>query len=275
MLTSILLLALSALGNCMTSASGRRPSDQPKGNPKRIIAGVSAVDTPLVRAAQTYARAHTNDAIYKHVMRAWLFGALIIDHNSTLRESVDMEVHAVAALLHDLGWDRTPNSTLVSPDRRFEVDAAIAARSFIRGHEDGRKWEERRVQLVWDAIALHTERRIAYFKEIEVQVVSRGVGLDFDGPGEGVTKEEYASVEREFPRDDLKKAINDNAIWLCQTKPVSTYGKLAPLSSFSLSILVLSITGMLDNWLEKWGDKYVDGYAKAKLNRIDTIFSHL
>jgi hypothetical protein len=195
--------------------------------PQRVIAGVSVVDTPLVRAAETFARYHGSNFVYKHVMRSWLFGVLLVEQNATLRAIVDPEVHAVAAILHDLGWDRGPNSTLVSPDRRFEVDGAIAARDFIRAHEDGKKWDERRVQLVWDAIALHTERSIAYFKELDVQVVSRGIALDFEGPGQGVTKESYGAVLREFPKDDFKSGVNETIIWLCQTKPATTYGELA------------------------------------------------
>jgi hypothetical protein len=197
---------------------------QPTDYPKRTIAGVSVIDTPLIRAAQTYARAHTSDAIYNHINRSWLFGALVISKNATLARTVDVEVHAAAALLHDLGWDRSQGSNIVSPDRRFEVDGAIAARDFIRGNEHGKKWEERRVQLVWDAIALHTERKIAFFKEAEVQLVSKGIGLDFDGPGLGVTPEEYAAVVKVFPKDGFQTTLNNTIIWLCQTKPASTYG---------------------------------------------------
>ncbi len=193
--------------------------------PRRTVASVSVVDTPLVRAAQDFARAHSSDFVYKHVMRSWLFGALIIYRNETLRGAIDLEVHAISTILHDLGWDRTPNSSIISPDRRFEVDAAIAARSFIMDHGDGTQWGERRVQLVWDAIALHTERRIAYLKELDVQVVSKGISLDFDGPGLGVLPDEYAAVVREFPKEDLKSGVNETIIWLCQTKPGSTYGE--------------------------------------------------
>lgn len=103
-------------------------------------------------------------------------------------------MHAVAAILHDLGFDKNPNSTIVSPDRRFEVDGAIAARNFIRAHSDGRGWEERRVQLVWDAIALHGDQRIALFKEPDIAMVSRGIAMDFSGPNLGVTEQEYNRV---------------------------------------------------------------------------------
>lgn len=120
--------------------------------------------------------------------------------------------------------DRTSNSPFVSPDRRFEVDGAIAARGFIRTHRDGARWEERRVQLVWDAIALHTEPRIAWFKEPDVAAVQKGVGMDFQGPSFGVTSEEYNAVVGEFPKQGFRDSLNGTMIWLCQTKPQSTYG---------------------------------------------------
>ncbi|KAF2434739.1 hypothetical protein EJ08DRAFT_581472 [Tothia fuscella] len=222
--------------------------------PNRTLAGVTIIDTPIVRSAQSYIRSHSSNPIYNHVMRAFLFGALIINNNTTLSSTVDREVHAVGALLHDLGWDRSPNnSDIVSSDRRFEVDGAIAARGFIRGHVDGKGWEERRVQLVWDGIALHTERKIALYKELEVQLISKGTGLDFDGPGLGVSEGEYADVVKEFPRDGFVSGLNDTIVWLCQTKPASTY----------------------DTWMQTWGDRYVAEYSQNKVNRIDTIFAHL
>lgn len=191
----------------------------------RTIAGVSVADTPLIRAAETFARQHGDDFTYNHIMRSWLLGTLLIQHNETLRETIDLEVHAIATILHDLGWDRSAKSSIVSPDRRFEVDGAIAARDFIRGHRDGKKWDARRLQLVWDAIALHTEPKIALFKELEVQVVNVGIALDFGIPAPGVTDEEYAAIAREFPKDDFKSRFNETIVWLCQTKPTSTYGE--------------------------------------------------
>ena len=193
--------------------------------PRRTLGGVSVVDTPIVRAAEAFARQNGQDFTYKHIMRSWLFGALVIQHNETLRTTIDLEVHAVASLLHDLGWDRTDGSPMISVDRRFEIDGAIAARNFIRDHRDGKRWEERRVQLVWDAIALHTEQSIALFKELDVQVVHKGIITDFDGPQLGITEDEYAAVVKDFPRDDLQDGYNETVIWLCNTKPATTYGE--------------------------------------------------
>jgi hypothetical protein len=219
----------------------------------RDIAGISVIDTPLVRAAEHFSKEHSSEPVYKHVMRSWLYGVLMINANSTLAAAVDLEVHAVASLLHDLGWDQAQDSTVVSHDRRFEVDGAIAARNFIEARHDGQNWEERRVQLVWDAIALHTERSIAFYKELDVQVVSKGIQMDFAGPLYGVPEDDYLPVEQAFPKDDLKDAVNQTFIWLCQEKPATTY----------------------DNWLQPWGDNHVPGYTAHGARRYDTIFANL
>ncbi len=199
----------------------------PYGNdyPTRTIAGVDVIDTPIVRAADHFARQYSSDFVYKHVIRSWLFGAMIIANNKTLRNTVDLEVHAVSALLHDLGWDRTPNSPIVSQDKRFEVDGAIAARGFIRNNTHGEHWDERRVQLVWDSIALHTQPSLHDYKELEVMIAGNGILSDFTGPLLGIGDEEYSAVVDEFPNKDLAPGVNETFIWLCQSKPSTTYGK--------------------------------------------------
>lgn len=202
--------------------AGRGPHQQ---LPRRTIAGISVVDTPIVRAAQQFARDNSEQGLFNHVMRSWVFGAAMLSHNATLRNLVDEEVHAVASLLHDLGLDQRPNSPIVSADKRFEVDSAIAARNFIRGHRDGRRWDEVRVQHVWDAIALHAELKIAPFKEVDVATVSRSVRLDFSEPQEGITQAEFDRIMKEFPNVNPRERLIQSMNWLCRLKPNSTYGE--------------------------------------------------
>ncbi|KAH8912740.1 hypothetical protein BR93DRAFT_906075 [Coniochaeta sp. PMI_546] len=217
--------------------------------PRRTIAGVRVLDTPLIRSAQAYARSHSDDTVYRHIMRSWLFGTLLLDHNATLAAAVDPEVHAVAVILHDLGWDRAPNSTVVSHDRRFEVDGAIAAREFIRSHKGGRGWEERRVQLVWDAIALHTDSSISPYKEAEVATVGSSINMDFFGPNFGITQDQYAAVVKEFPNDGLVATVADTFAWLCRTKPDTTY----------------------DTFMQPYGERFVQGYNPVGHRSIDKV----
>ncbi|KAJ4252727.1 hypothetical protein NW762_010633 [Fusarium torreyae] len=221
--------------------------------PTRRIAGISVIDTPLVRAAEKFAKQHSSHAIYKHVMRSWLYGTLMLDANETPHRNVDPEVHAVATLLHDLGWDRTKNWPLISPNRRFEVDGAFAAREFIHAHKDGKHWDDRRTQLVWDSIALHTERSISFFKELDVQVVSKGIIMDFSGPAYDVSEDDYAVIGKAFPKDDLKNAVNQSIIWLCDTKPQTT----------------------IDTWMQPFGERHVEGYNIRGKQRVDLIFQNL
>jgi hypothetical protein len=69
----------------------------------------------------------------------------------------------------------------VSLDRCFEVDGAQAARDFIR-HLGGSDWDKHRLQLVWDAVALHTNPEIAKFKQPEVALTSAGILAELVGP---------------------------------------------------------------------------------------------
>ncbi|EEU35089.1 uncharacterized protein NECHADRAFT_44823 [Fusarium vanettenii 77-13-4] len=222
----------------------------PTAVPRRTIAGVKVVDTPIVRDAHDLALKHSSDFTYKHVMRGWLFGALVIENNETLRNSVDLEVHAVAALLHDLGWDQTPGSPFVSHDKRFEVDGATAAREFIKNNKHGKKWDARRIQLVWDSIALHTQPDFFNYKEHEVFVTGNGIFSDFQGPLLGITSEEYSAVLKEFPSNEMRDGLNNTIIWLCQSKPATTY----------------------DTWMQPWGDNYVSGYQPEGKRLFDTSF---
>lgn len=138
-------------------------------------------DTPLVTKAITFAREHSSDSTYNHVLRSVLFGFVIADKVLPNR---DREAHAIAAILHDLGFPigHPPHSTLISIDKRFEVDGANAARDFLKREALPGEWGKHRLQLVWDAIALHTIGSIVFEKEPEVQACAYGIWADFQGP---------------------------------------------------------------------------------------------
>lgn len=201
-------------------------SSMPIDKPRKTIAGVTVLDTQIVRDAQAFARAHTSGNSYNHMMSSYLLGMLAMSRNASVMARVDEEAVALGILLHDLGLDESRNSTIRSRDRRFEVDGAIAATSFIRNHADGRNWNERRLQLVWDSIALHMEPGIANYKELEVQLVAMGYDMSIMGPDDVITKEEYEKIKKEFPNPDflpwVKHVLNNQ----CMEKPSTTYGTL-------------------------------------------------
>jgi hypothetical protein len=172
------------------------------------------------------ARQSSEDFLFNHVMRTWLFGVLVVSHNTTLQKTVDLEVHAIGSMLHDLGL--VLNASWISPDRRFEVDGAFAATDFVKGqvaHDDASSgWDVHRLQLLWDSVVLSSEAAISLYKEATVASVTYGVAIDLTGPDYGITSAEYDNVLAAFPKLNFLPGVNQTLVELCTTKPASTYG---------------------------------------------------
>lgn len=206
-------------------------------------------DTQLITSALAFARSHMTEALYNHVVRSWLFGFVVADKIPALQNR-DREAHSVAAILHDLGWDCT--NELSSQDKRFEVDGANAARDFLK-KEAGNAYDKHRLQLVWDAIALHTINSIACYKEPEVVATSYGITTDFSGvegaPMGLLSQNEYDAIVKEVPRLGMKDEFREALCGLCRTKPQTTF----------------------DNFVADWGEKYVEGYTRDGHREIDRL----
>ena len=148
-------------------------------------------------------------------------------------------------MMHDLAWNADWEGTkeFVSKNLRFEVDGAIAAVKFLEGlgasggsgGSDPKQWDQRRKQLVWDAIALHATLSIGWLKEPEVMLTSYGIMADFAGPNAPVfpqgpelvvSQEEYDAVVEKFPRLDLAGYAKNAFCGLCRAKPAATYDNL-------------------------------------------------
>jgi hypothetical protein len=83
--------------------------------------------------------------------------------------------------------------------KRFEVDGADAAREFLRSHGIA----ELNVDLVWEAIALHTTPGIPQYMRPEIALTQAGVLLDVNGTGyDDYTPEQREQVLAAFPRGD-------------------------------------------------------------------------
>src|ERR1700721_2617508 len=127
-----------------------------------VFAGIKVPDTALVRDAVDLSRSSLEPFLFNHVMRSWLFAVVLSDG---AEHPPDSELLAVAAVLHDMGLtDR------YTTENRFEVDGANAARTFL----SDRGISTRQIQLLWDAIALHTTPTLALHKEPEVVMTLPG-----------------------------------------------------------------------------------------------------
>jgi hypothetical protein len=222
--------------------------------PTRLLAGVDVPDTPLITAALDFVRERTPEVLYHHCVRSWLFGCIIATKVPRFAD-MDREVHAIATLFHDIGLiDGDKAVGIVSDDKRFEVDGANAAREFLRREADAAHWDQHRLQLVWDSIALHSTVSISLHKEVEVQAAVAGIFTDlmrhFLEFGGSVSGEQWDAICKEYPRlNSMKDAAREMLCNVCRRKPDTTY----------------------DNFLKDYGEKHVEGYSAVGKRVIDAL----
>ncbi|GIO20644.1 HD domain-containing protein [Oceanobacillus oncorhynchi subsp. incaldanensis] len=180
------------------------------------VAGIKVPDTRLAKDAADILREYGNDLLWNHSNRVFFFGAV---NGKQAKLNYDLELLYVSALFHDLGLTKAYSS----PDLRFEVDGANAARSFLQQYQIPKE----SIQLVWDAIALHTTPGVAEHKESEVALLFSGVGLDVMGDGfEEFPADLREEVIQAFPRNNFKKKIIPAFYEGFKHKPETTFGNM-------------------------------------------------
>src|SRR5215475_6884766 len=118
-------------------------------------------DSLLAKEATSVLREYSTDLLFNHSIRVYLFAA---EQGRQSKLRFDPELLYVAAAFHDLGLIKK----FSSPDERFEVDGANAARQFLTAHNV----PEEQVQAVWEAIALHTTPGIPRYMRAEVALLN-------------------------------------------------------------------------------------------------------
>ncbi|RJQ80343.1 HD domain-containing protein [Pseudonocardiaceae bacterium YIM PH 21723] len=178
------------------------------------IAGVTIPDTDLVRATTELVRAATDDLLFHHSRRVFLFGAL---QGRRRGLDPDLELLYAGAMFHDLGLtERYASSQL-----RFEVDGANAARRFLVEHGVS----EEAARRVWLGIALHTTPGVPEFLEPEIALVTAGVETDVLGIGHrDLDPGLVAEVTAAHPRPEFKKRILAAFNQGVAHRPHSTFG---------------------------------------------------
>jgi HD superfamily phosphodiesterase len=182
----------------------------------KVIAGIKIPDSAMAKQATELLREHGSDLLYNHTLRAYIFAALNGEQNSI---RYDAELLYVSTMFHDLGL----TAHYRSDDKRFEVDGANAARDFLRGYGVS----PQSMQLVWDAIALHTSPGIAEYKEPEVALLNHAVALDVIGRGyDQLSNAHREEIVKQFPRNELKKNMITTFFDGFKHKPHTTYGSI-------------------------------------------------
>jgi hypothetical protein len=172
------------------------------------ISGVVLPDSALCAATTEYARSVSEPFLFNHVMRSYVFAELCGQRTG---QKYDRELLYVGCVLHDLGLTR-----IVPAAERFEIEGADAARIFL----SRQGMTDRALDIVWDAIALHTTMQIPQRKCPEIALCQLGIAVDvgvapFDlGPA-------LPGVLAAFPRLDFKRALVDAFEALYHRNPAS------------------------------------------------------
>jgi hypothetical protein len=192
------------------------PSKEPLSMPD-IIAGVRVPDSAIARAATQLVRDTEDDLLYSHSRRVFFWGALTAERRGL---KYDAELLYMGAMFHDMGL----TSAYASPDLRFEVDGANAARDFLRGYGV----PERDIEDVWTAIALHTTPGIPEHMRPTIALVTAGVEMDVLG----IAYHDFTADQRDHvcvhhPREaTFKEGIIDHFAAGTIAKPLTTFGNV-------------------------------------------------
>ena len=159
------------------------------------IAGIKIPDSKLAADATEFIRDTESPLLYHHSRRTFLFGMI---HGELRGLKADPELLYVGTMFHDLGLVEGHRNLA----RRFDVDGAEAARSFLASYgvpEDA-------IRRVWSAIALHTTHGIPEFMEPEIALVALGVETDIDGRGLNlINPAAIKEITAIHPRHDFKR----------------------------------------------------------------------
>ena len=154
-------------------------------------------DTQLTREATGLLREFSTPLLFNHSHRVFFWACEL---GRQTAQKFDVELLFVCAAFHDLGLLKEFSTA----DDRFEVDSANAVRQFLEHHNVSAA----RIQVAWDAIALHTTPGIAACKPLEVELLYNGVGLDVLGVGyEQFPRSVRENVVAQYPRIDFKQGI--------------------------------------------------------------------
>lgn len=179
------------------------------------LSNLGVPDSKLARDVTQFVRDTESDLLFHHSARVFCWGAMAGNRKGM---TFDPELLYTAAMFHDIGLTaHYENSQL-----RFEVDGANAARNFLRSYGV----TETDLQIVWNAVALHTTPGIPEFMDPEIALLQSGAGMDVAGRGyDQFTDEERQAVVMAFPRENnFKHGIIDAFYHGMKHRPHTTFG---------------------------------------------------
>ncbi|MFP3544411.1 HD domain-containing protein [Rhizobium sp. SIMBA_035] len=179
------------------------------------LEGISVPDSKIAREVTEFIRDTESDLLFNHSVRVYFWGAMAGNRKGI---NFDPELLYAACMFHDLGLTALYSGSQL----RFEVDGANAAADFLRS----RGIAPEQIELVWNAVALHTTPGIPEFMRPEIALIQAGAGMDVVGRG----FDEFSPAERDavieaYPREaTFEKGIVDAFYNGMKHRPQTTFG---------------------------------------------------
>ncbi|GAB3450615.1 HD domain-containing protein [Actinophytocola sediminis] len=175
---------------------------------------LSLPTTELAQRAHALVTEAQQPFLRNHSVRGFLFARAAATH-----EDYDAELVFLICVLHDMGLTEQGNT-----DQRFEVAGADLAARFLEEHGV----TDRRVDTVWEAIALHTSPQLHESpvfqrrRPIEIGIAQTGIGIDIGGPDDpdqlpGGFAER---VHTHYPRLGGSRALTEAIVEQALTNPL-------------------------------------------------------
>jgi hypothetical protein len=198
--------ALTA-GGCLGRTDGAMPMTDP-------TLDLLFPRTDIADKARRFAEERLDPAIFNHSMRTYLYGRFLGEQRGVHpARDYDAELLFLGCALHDVGLSNEGNG-----ESRFDLDGADLAARFLT--DEGLATDK--VEVVWDAIALHLTD-VAARKRPEIALVNAGAGFDLGaGPAAlpaGFSDRVHALLPRLHAAPVLRDAILGQALDKPQKAP--------------------------------------------------------
>jgi hypothetical protein len=164
---------------------------------------------PWALAALDLVLTREHRPVANHSIRSYLFAGLLAEHEG-MNAEVDPRLLFAATVLHDIGLRADTASR-----ERFEVDGADQAAEFLRANGFG----EPEIDVVWEAIALHTSPGIAERRGPIAMLTRGGVGIDFGRGAEIVDDEQARRIHQAYPRLSMAVSVVEAIVAQCEKFP--------------------------------------------------------
>ncbi|MET8680879.1 HD domain-containing protein [Streptomyces sp. NPDC004647] len=168
--------------------------------------------TDMALKAVRYVKGIEALAIFNHSMRSYLYGRFLGEQQGLQPDrDYDDELLFLGCLLHDAGLSPEGNG-----DQRFDLDGADLAARFLT--DQGLSPEK--VDIVWDAVALHLHYEIAIRKRPEIALVTAGAGYDLGPQGPHTPPASYVHhIHAALPRLHAAPVLYDTIVGQALDKP--------------------------------------------------------